>query len=142
MKISGKKIVSLAVLLLALIGMIYGTVYLKSVRDYQQKVRETVFDEIDISTIPDGTYIGEYDVGFVYAKVEVVVDGGKIAAIRILEHRQERGEAAEAIIDEIIARQTIDVDAVSGATNSSTVIKKAVENALLTSKLSESNINM
>lgn len=31
---------------------------------------------------------------------------------------------------EIIEEQKIDVDTISGATNSSTVIKKAVENAL------------
>lgn len=39
-------------------------------------------------------------------------------------------KVAETIIDKIIDEQKIDVDAVSGATNSSTVIKKAVENAL------------
>ena len=33
-------------------------------------------------------------------------------------------------LEKIIEEQKIDVDAVSGATNSSTVIKKAVENAL------------
>lgn len=34
------------------------------------------------------------------------------------------------VADRIIAEQKIEVDAVSGATNSSTVIKKAVENAI------------
>ena len=47
-----------------------------------------------------------------------------------MEHRHERGKAAEKVIEKIIEEQKIDVDAVSGATNSSTVIKKAVENAL------------
>lgn len=141
MKLPGKKIVLSLVILVCAVGALYGAVYLKSVKDYQKKVKETTFNEIDISQIPDGTYIGEYDVGFVYAKVEVRVEEGKIADIHILEHRQERGSAAEAILDDIIASQRIDVDAVSGATNSSTVLKKAVENALLTSKLSESMIN-
>ena len=50
--------------------------------------------------------------------------------IIMLEHKQERGKAAEAVISDMLAEQKIDVDAVSGATNSSTVIKKAVENAL------------
>lgn len=142
MKLSGKKVLSLVLLLLCLTGLGYGAVYCKSVRDYQEKVRETVVGEIDLASIPDGNYIGEYDVGFVYAKVEVEVADGKLAAIHILEHRQGRGEAAEAILDDMITEQRIDVDAVSGATNSSTVLKKAVENALLTSKLSESNMNM
>ena len=50
--------------------------------------------------------------------------------IRILEHKNERGQAAETIVDQIVSEQKIDVDAISGATNSSKVIKKAVENAL------------
>ncbi|MCI8299875.1 MAG: FMN-binding protein, partial [Lachnospiraceae bacterium] len=41
-----------------------------------------------------------------------------------------RGSRAEVVVDRIIEEQKIEVDAVSGATNSSTVIKKAVENAL------------
>jgi hypothetical protein len=50
--------------------------------------------------------------------------------IDILEHRNERGKAAEAITNKIIEEQKINVDTIAGATNSSTVIKKAVENAL------------
>ena len=83
-----------------------------------------------ISDIPDGVYIGEYDVNVIYAKVEVTVENGEITNIIILEHRNERGKPAEAVINKIVEDQKIDVDAVSGATNSSTVIKKAVENAL------------
>lgn len=45
------------------------------------------------------------------------------------------GKTAEVIADSIVDEQKIDVDAISGATNSSTVIKKAVENALKSSKL-------
>ena len=72
---------------------------------------------------------------FIYAKVEVTVQNGKITNINILEHRHERGKTAEVIADSIVDEQKIDVDAISGATNSSTVIKKAVENALKSRKL-------
>ncbi len=130
MRISKKKIISFIVLLLLLIGLICGAVYLKKVADYKRVVGETTFGEIDIADVSDGIYIGEYDVNFIYAKVEVTVENGKIVSINILKHRHERGKAAETIIDKIIDEQKIDVDAVSGATNSSTVIKKAVENAL------------
>ena len=105
-------------------------VYLKSIADYKKAVKETTFTNIDISDIPDGVYIGEYDVNVIYAKVEVTVENGEITNIIILEHRNERGKSAETVTDKIIEEQKIDVDAVSGATNSSTVIKKAVENAL------------
>ena len=39
-----------------------------------------------------GVYIGEYDVNFIYAKVEVTVQNGEITNINILEHRNERGK--------------------------------------------------
>ena len=130
MKISTKKMISFIILLLLLIALICGVVYLKKVTDYKQAVGETTFGEIDIADVSDGIYIGEYDVNFIYAKVEVTVEDGEIVSINILEHRHERGKAAETVIEKIIEEQKIDVDAVSGATNSSTVIKKAVENAL------------
>lgn len=130
MRISEKKIISVIILLFSLIGLICGAVYLKNVADYKRAIGETTFDEIDIADVSDGIYIGEYDVNFIYAKVEVTVEDGEIVSINILEHRHERGKAAEKVIEKIIEEQKIDVDAVSGATNSSTVIKKAVENAL------------
>ena len=130
MRISKKKIISFIVLLLLLIGLICGAVYLKNVADYKRAIEETTFDEIDIADVSDGIYIGEYDVNFIYAKVEVTVEDGEIVSINIMEHRHERGKAAETVIEKIIEEQKIDVDAISGATNSSTVIKKAVENAL------------
>ena len=130
MRISKKKIISVIILLLLLIGLICGAVYLKKVADYKRAVVETTIGEIDIADVSDGIYIGEYDVNFIYAKVEVTVEDWEIVSINILEHRHERGKAAEKVIEKIIEEQKIDVDAVSGATNSSTVIKKAVENAL------------
>ncbi len=130
MKLYRKKIFMLTTLLLFLVVLIFTAVYLKSVADYKKAVKETTFSDIDIGNIPDGTYIGEYGVNFIYARVEVTVRDGAITNIDILEHKNERGKAAEIVTDRIIAEQKTDVDAVSGATNSSTVIKKAVENAL------------
>ncbi len=130
MKISKKKTVLFVIMFLLLVGFVLGILYLKSVADYRKAVRETTFEDINISDIPDGVYVGEYDVDFIYAKVEVAVQNGEITNINILEHRHERGKAAEVITDSIVDEQKVDVDAISGATNSSTVIKKAVENAL------------
>ena len=130
MRISRKRMLMLVVMILFPAGLICGTLYLKNVADYKQAVKETTFDEINISHVSDGVYIGEYDVNFIYAKVEVTVQNGEITDISILEHRNERGKDAEAIINKIVDGQKIDVDTISGATNSSTVLKKAVENAL------------
>ncbi len=135
MRMSKKKVVLLVIMLLLLIDLVWGIIYLKSVADYKQAVKETTYEDIHISDIPDGVYVGEYDVDFIYAKVEVTVQNGEITNINILEHRHERGKTAEVITDSIVDEQKIDVDAISGATNSSTVIKKAVENALKSRKL-------
>jgi uncharacterized protein with FMN-binding domain len=88
------------------------------------------FSDIDISSITDGIYEGECNVDYIYAKVSVSVKEGVITDLKLLEHKNERGAAAERIVEDILDKQTINVDAVSGATNSSKVIKKAVENAL------------
>lgn len=130
MSISRKKIVMILIMLFLLLASIFGTAYIDRVGEYKRAVKETTIEEVNISDIPDGVYIGEYDVNFIYAKVEVDVSGGKIIDVRILEHRQERGKATEAVANEIVDEQRIDVDTVSGATNSSIVIKKAVEVAL------------
>ena len=118
--------VAVTVLLLVMGVMLY----LAKINDYKKAVDQITFQEVDVTKVPDGRYIGEYDVNVIYAKVEVVVKEGKIDSIFLLEHKNERGSRAERIIKDIVREQRIQVDAVSGATNSSKVIKKAVENAL------------
>lgn len=105
-------------------------VYTIDFQEYQKKISNIQIDGIDASELADGTYVGNCDVGYIYAQVEVTVQKGKITNIEIVEHRNERGEPAEKIVDEIVKEQSTDVDAISGATNSSKVIKKAVEEAL------------
>lgn len=129
MKIFKNRVVLLVIIIFVAV-LISSMIYLKSVSEYKRKVQSTTFDEINISDISDGIYIGAYDVNFIYAKVKVSVKNGKIADIDILEHKNGCGKSAEAIINKIVDEQKINVDAISSATNSSIVIKKAVENAL------------
>jgi uncharacterized protein with FMN-binding domain len=102
----------------------------QSLASYKQAISETEIENVDFSNLADGTYIGSYDVGYVYAKMEVIIRDHKIDNIKILEHRTEQGEKAECIADSIVAQQSVKVDVISSATNSSKVIMKAVENAL------------
>lgn len=124
------KIIIGATALAVLIAMGFLTNYLVSVKRYKDAVSHITFDHADASGVPDGIYAGECDVQFIYAKVEVQVKGGNITGIQLLEHKNERGKAAEGIEKEIVAQQKINVDVIAGATNSSQVIKKAVDNAL------------
>lgn len=117
--------------ILMAIGIIgHFTAYIIDFNNYQKSVANIEFADIDLEKVEDGTYRGEFDAGYIYAKVEVEIKDGAIVSISLLEHRNERGKRAEDIIDDVISEQKTDVDAVSGATNSSNVIKKAIEKAI------------
>ena len=104
--------------------------YFVTVNQYKTAMSEMTFSRTDASDVPDGTYIGECDVTLVYAKVEVTVKDGQMTDIKLLEHDNGRGTPAEGIEKVVVAKQTLEVDDISGATNSSLVIKKAIDNAL------------
>lgn len=124
------KAVLIVVSVLLVIGLFAGGLYLKSIGDYKAKVAALTFDEIDLSKIDDGIYEGQCDTGVVRARVRVTVRDHQMESIELLEHENGRGTPAEAILDQMVRTQTTAVDAVSGATSSSKVIRKAVENAL------------
>lgn len=98
---------------------------------YKDAVERITFSDIDIQSVPDGIYEGACDAVIVTAKVSVAVKDGAITDIQLLEHNNGKGAPAESTLDLILKDQTTDVDTISGATNSSKVIRKAVENALL-----------
>jgi len=91
--------------------------------------------EIRISTpafagLADGSYKGFYDGGMVKAEVEVTIFGGSMTAVKILKHDCGTGKPAEAIVNDIVTAQSLDIDVISGSSYSSKVILKAVEVAL------------
>jgi len=79
----------------------------------------------------DGLYEGSYKGGPNKAVVEVRIERNKIVDIRVVKHTAWKGIKAEPTIPErIIENQSTDVDAVSGATNSSYVLMNAVQKAV------------
>ncbi len=113
-----------------LIGLAVGGKYALDLSYYKDTMAKVEIGDIDLSKVKDGTYEGSYDARIISAAVSVTVKGGKITNVRLLEHKNDRGGPAEAIVDNILKEQSLDVDVVSGATNSSKTILKAVENAL------------
>ena len=93
-------------------------------------MEEIAIGDVDLSTIPDGTYSGSHEAVWVGATVEVTVRDHRIIEIK-LDHRHGQGEAAEVITDHVIEAQSLQVDTISGVTSSSKVILKAIEKALL-----------
>ncbi len=96
----------------------------------KKKVDSLVNVEIDMNQVADGTYTGSSEVGLVKAEVEVEVKDHKIVNINLLEHQCGKGQPAESTLDEMIKKNTDNVDTVSGATTSSKTIRNAVNNAL------------
>jgi len=115
---------ALFVLVLAVAG---GYVFLQNSMD---QLIDMPIDNIDLMEVKDGTYNGSYAKFPVEAKVRVTVTDHKITEIQLLEHNNGQGGPAEIIPTKVMEAQSLDVDAISGATYSSKVILKAIENAL------------
>jgi len=82
--------------------------------------------------LKDGVYEGEYRKGINKAIVKVIIADGRIAEIELVKHTASWiGKKANEIIPQrIVEQQSTQVDAISGATNSSRVIMNAVEKAI------------
>ena len=125
-----KKIVFIAVGIMVLVLGFYGLELL----NYKKTIKEIKIENVDLSTISDGKYTGSCDASYIAAEVSVTVKDHKITDISLLKHKNERGKPAEVIPQKVVETQNLKVDTISGATNSSKVILKAIENALISGK--------
>lgn len=91
---------------------------------------EVELNGIELSKAEDGSWKGIHEAFPVSAEVLVHIMNHSIRDIEIIRHDNGRGSAAESIVDSVIAAQDTRVDAVSGATSSSNVILKAIEQAV------------
>jgi len=94
------------------------------------KLAESSIENVDVTVLSDGEYLGRYRVLPVIVELKVTVKNHAIESIQLLRHDNGQGKMAEKIVDDVIAQQRIDVDSVAGATYSSKVILKAIEAAL------------
>lgn len=123
------RLFSMIILLMLITHMVF---YFIDFKNYLTAMDNISVREVDLNTIENGEYIGEYDAGYIYAKVKITIKDHTISNVEILKHNHERGIKAEKALPDIIKNeQKIDVDTVSGATNSSRVIKQACMNALV-----------
>ena len=80
--------------------------------------------------VADGIYEGTAETPLVKVTVEVTVQAHKLKDIRLLRHENGQGAPAEAMLPDMLSRNTSEVDTVSGATLSSKAIRAAVRDAL------------
>lgn len=134
-KVKGRKSVAVkiitAVMMIALVaGISFAANYIYQLNEYKRRIAAISVSNVDLSKIPDGSYTGSYDAIMIAAKVRVNIHNHQISGIDLIYHKNERGKKAEAVINEVKAAQSLQVDTITGATNSSKVILKAVQNAL------------
>ena len=126
-----KSVIVKLIVLIAIVTIIIGVlIFFSNTRKNLDALNDIRIENIDLSAVPDGTYEGSYDSFPVSVTVEVTVRDGKIGDIILVRHVNGQGQTAEAIVDEVIKQQSLQVDAVSGATYSSKVILLAIVDAL------------
>lgn len=112
-----------------LVGLLVG-VFIVQTNQLDKALEEQPVNQVFLSEISDGTYHGLYESSLVSAEVDVTVVNQQITEIIITRHDTLFGKDAEVVIDDVLLEQSLDVDDVAGATYSSKVIKRAIENAL------------
>jgi len=122
--------VVLVILSIVVLLIIAGAIFFSSVNRNLEALEDIPIQSVDLSTIADGTYEGNYDSFPVSVTVEVTVREHRIAEIELLKHVNGQGQSAESITETVINEQSLEVDVVSGATYSSKVILLAIEDAL------------
>lgn len=125
-----KHVIFLTILIL-IIGTVLTVVGVKSYLETNlEKLVDLNISNVDLTKLKDGTYTGSYKAFPVAAEVRVTIFNHKITTIELVKHNNGQGDPAEVIPGKVVEAQTLDVDIVSGATYSSKVILKAIENAL------------
>ncbi len=80
--------------------------------------------------VADGTYEGTAETPLVKVTVAVTVENHTLKDIQLLRHENGKGAPAEAMLPEMLSKNTSEVDTVSGATMSSKAIRAVVRDAL------------
>ena len=95
-------------------------------------IRPQVLDigKADLRTVSNGTYVGVCQNKILFAVVQVEVYDHRIADAKVLWHKASYLPQANAVAASVVKSQSLDVDAISGATLTRATVLKAIENAL------------
>lgn len=103
-----------------------------------QRYRDMKIFDTDLSSLDDGTYLGQSAFGGFTYEAAVTVSDRRITGIDILANRESHyARLAEGVIPRIVTAQNANVDAITGATTTSKCLMKAVENAVSDRRLLE-----
>ncbi|MFA5471115.1 MAG: FMN-binding protein [Acholeplasmataceae bacterium] len=127
---SKKYRISIAFLITIILMVVIGVIVFNKMNEGIEVLIAEELPEIDLTSIEDGTYLGQYAIPLISVKVEVTVLDHQITDIVILEHKNGQGEDGELIINDVILEQSIEIDYIVGATYSSKAILLAIGDAL------------
>lgn len=100
----------------------------------RREARNLPIKAISFKTLRDGTYTGGYQGGkykWRANKVQVTVSFGKVTDIQVLDQAEKKPpEFTKELFDRVIQAQSLQVDAISGASLTSKAFLKGVEGAL------------
>lgn len=100
----------------------------------RREARNVPIKAISFKSLRDGTYTGGYEGGkykWRANKIQVTVSSGKVTDIKVLEQTEKMpAEFTEKLFGRVIQAQSLQVDAISGATLTSKAFLKGVEGAL------------
>ena len=138
-----KRIIISATCVVAAVGLFFGGTLLIDTMRYRRIISEIELRTPNLAQIQDGTFSGFFDAILVSADVDVTVENHRIVEIVINDHYFGRDNAVEAevVVLDVVETQSLEVDTVSGATNSSLVILNAVQLALESGIVLESEVN-
>lgn len=128
MKIRTK--ITLSAITICILTFIIIVIYFADTQKKLERLKDLQIDNVDLTKISDGVYTGKYNVFPISVIVKVTVENHKISDITLVKHFNGQGASAEAVLDHIIKNQTLNVDIIAGATYSSKIILKSIENAL------------
>jgi uncharacterized protein with FMN-binding domain len=94
--------------------------------------KKTVIENVNIRRVKDGTYVGYYDMLLVNAFVRATVKEGVLTKLDLLEHKYDGKHDGSAVIQQVLKKQSLKVDGITGSTQSCKSILKATERALKT----------
>ena len=125
------RIIVLTVVLLVLATVAGLAAYGQYYGSKHASVRNMTIEDQPLQLAMNGPHLGVYSYGgFVY-QVEVTVMYHEIVEVKILSNRATRhARQAEAVIERVMAKGNVNVEAVSGATVTSTALLKAMEQAI------------
>lgn len=132
------QIIVIILIVIALAGFIAVTVDGRE----RNELKALIIENVDFSNLNDGVYVGEYNGSkghFRDAAVQLTITGGKIEEIKVLKGAVDSngnpsdlsdGITITDLFNTVVQSQSLQVDAISGATLTSKAHLKALENAL------------